>query len=328
MDEFAHHENAAELWKAAKPAITWGFPLRILSTHNGKQSIFFKMIDKIKKSVPHFTKVPSKNEAWSLHTTDIFTAAKEGLVSKIIGHTANDQEVQSWLLEQESDSFDRHTWQEEYCCIPVDQASAFLTYDLITAVESDYIPEQDGDEYLGVDIGRRKDLTVIWHIRKLGRVAYTMDVKEIENTPFSVQKDILFTYLKNKNIRRACIDATGLGMQLAEEAQQHFGKYTVEPITFTGKVKEEMAYNLRMNFEDKTIVIPARHEIREDLHSIRKVTTAANNIRFDVHQSEVSGHADRFWSLALALHAAGSNSGPIIIKSAKRRYSLDLIKNY
>ena len=37
LDEFAFHNSPEELWKAARPCITWGYPLRILSTHNGQK---------------------------------------------------------------------------------------------------------------------------------------------------------------------------------------------------------------------------------------------------------------------------------------------------
>ena len=47
-------------------------------------------------------------------------------------------------------------------------------------------------------------------------------------------------------------------MQLAETAQRDFGKYRVETVMFTNKSKEEMAYNLRTNFEDKSVFIPKR----------------------------------------------------------------------
>ena len=104
-------------------------------------------------------------------------------------------------------------------------------------------------------------------------------------------------------------------MQIAETAQSDFGKYRVEAITFTNKVKEELAYNLRTNFEDKTIYIPSAHIIREDLHSVRRVITASNNIRFDAESDENIGHADRFWALALALYACSTNLSPIHIAS-------------
>lgn len=76
-----------------------------------------------------------------------------------------------------------------------------------------------------------------------------------------------------------------------------------------------MAYNLRTNFEDKTIYIPSEHEIREDLHSVRRIITASNNIRFDADSDESTGHADRFWALALALYACSTNLSPIHIAS-------------
>ena len=96
---------------------------------------------------------------------------------------------------------------------------------------------------------------------------------------------------------------------------------------FTNRIKEEMAYCLRTHFENRTVFIPKTHEIREDLHSIRRITTTANNIRFDADHSE-NGHADRFWALALALHAAGNDSGEINISSRQRFETLKLTETF
>ena len=61
-------------------------------------------------------------------------------------------------------------------------------------------------------------------------------------------------------------------------------------------------------FEDKKIKIPDDDIIRADLHSVRRETTFAGNIRFAGDRTR-NGHADRFWALALAIHAAGMNQG-------------------
>lgn len=325
LDEFAFHNDSVALWKAAKPVITWGFPLRILSTHKGKQSLFYKFIESIK----------SGKLNWSLHTTTIFDAVEQGLVDKIYKRKTSKQERDEWLKEQEENSFDRTTWLEEYCCTPVDEATAFLSYEQIFSIERDGILLSDfaslrgtGNIYIGVDIGRKKDLTVIWIAEEVEKFLFTRKVIELERTPFKQQKEILFTYLSLPNFRRSCIDATGLGMQLAEESQDRFGRYRVEPITFTGKTKEELAYNLLRLIEDRQIFIPPDKNIREDLHSIRKITTASNNIRFDVQQSEVSGHADRFWALALCCYAAKGSSAPAFAKSKLKRQSYELIEKY
>jgi Mu-like prophage FluMu protein gp28 len=323
LDEFAFHNDAVQLWKAAKPVVTWGFPLRILSTHKGKQSLFYKFIESIK----------SGKLNWSLHKTTIFDAVEQGLVDKIYKRKTTKKERDAWLKEQEEDAFDNTTWLEEYCCTPVDEATAFLSYEQIFSIERENILNDDLSEaqnlYIGVDIGRKKDLTVIWIAEEIEKFLFTRKVIELERTPFKSQKEILFTYLSLQGFRRACIDATGLGMQLAEEAQDRFGRYRVEPITFTGRIKEELAYNLLRRVEDRQIFIPTDRNIREDLHSVRKVTTASNNIRFDVQQqSEVSGHADRFWALALCAYAAKSNAGITFARSKLKRQSYELVENF
>lgn len=311
LDEFAHHKNPFLMWRAAKPCITWGFPLRILSTHNGQSSLFFKFISQIIKGMLR----------WSLHTTPIQLAVSEGLVDKIFGRKTTGIERENWTEEQRQDCFDEYTWQQEYCCVAVDEACAFLPYDLISTCELDNIlrplDEIQHDMFIGVDVGRKKDLTVIWVLEKIENIKYTRMVIELAKMPFHKQEEILFEILKHKTFRRDCQDETGIGMQMTENAQRAFGKYRVEGVMFTNKIKEELAYNLRTEFEDKTVFIPKQHEIREDLHSIRRITTTAGNIRFDAEHSD-QGHADRFWALALALYACKNGGGAIHIASRKK----------
>ena len=95
------------------------------------------------------------------------------------------------------------------------------------------------------------------------------------------------------------------------------GKYKVEAVTFTGSSKEEMAYPLRAAFEDKNIRIPEDKNIRADLRSIKKETTASGNIRFTADRGK-NGHADRFWAVALAVEAGGKNVALMMPKAASR----------
>lgn len=157
---------------------------------------------------------------------------------------------------------------------------------------------------------------------------YTRKVKVLEKTPFHIQYEIISAILRHPKLRRCCIDSTGIGMQLAETAQKDFGKYRVEMVMFTNKSKEEMAYNLRTNFEDKSVFIPNDHDIREDLHSIRRIATKAGNIRFDADSSEVNGHADRFWALALALIACSVPYSSVEIATRKKYETLKMTQNF
>ena len=99
-------------------------------------------------------------------------------------------------------------------------------------------------------------------------------------------------------------------------------------ITFTNKAKEELAYNTRINFEDKSVFIPPEHDIREDLHAVRKITTAAGNIRFDAVRTDTDGHSDRFWALSLALFACANPSEITQIISRKKYETYNLTKSF
>jgi len=299
LDEFAWHEQAKQMWAAARPCVTWGFPLRILSTHHGINSQFNRFIQQIKKGKLN----------WSLHHTPIHVAVAEGLADKIAQRELTEAEREEWLEQEQASVADDGAWNEEYCCQPQDEASAFLTYEMICRVERENtlknLGECTGPLYLGYDVSRRHDLSVIWVVEDLGVMLVTRSVTVMRNMPFRDQKQTLYEILRHPKLMRACIDATGLGMQMAEDAHIDFG-YRVEPITFTAPVKTELAYGLLTRVQDVGFVIPDEFEIREDLHSVYKSVSSSGNIRFDVSRTSES-HADRFWAGALAVHAAGNS---------------------
>ena len=314
LDEYAWHEDDKALWDAARPAITWGFPLRILSTHNGKSCKYYHFLEDVK----------SEKLNWSLHSVPIQKAVAEGLADKILGRKLTDEEREEWIEEERKNCGDHETWLQEYCCIPVDGQSAFLPYDLIRTCEVPAIEilkpieEIKGDLFIGYDVARKKDLSVCWALERTDRFLITRFFDVMKKTKFSVQREYLEHVFKHRSVMRGCLDASGLGMQLAEEIQETFGKYRVEDITFTARIKEEMAYGIKSKMEDRELLIPSDFDVREDLHSIKKITTSSGHIRFDVKDSKTNGHGDRFWAMALAKHAVSNDTGPIKISSGKR----------
>ena len=179
-----------------------------------------------------------------------------------------------------------------------------------------------GRLFAGVDIGRKKDLTVLWVVEQLGDVFYTRHVEVMEKMRKSAQEAILWPWFEICD--RVCIDSTGLGIGWADDAQDKFGPHRVEGVNFSGPVKEALAYPLRGAMEDRLVRIPEDPKIRADLRKVQKTTTAAGNIRFVADgddSTKVNGHADRFWALALALHAGSSPSAPIEYESGGPRDS-------
>ena len=157
--------------------------------------------------------------------------------------------------------------------------------------------------FLGVDIGRTHDLTVFWVLCKVGDLLITKDVVVLKNQTFSEQEKVLYSLLSSFQVKRVCVDQTGIGRQFAERAEEFWGKYKIEGISFTNGIKEHLAYQLRTAFEDKKIKIPADENIRSDLRAVKRENTCTGKIRFFADSNE-NGHADRFWALALAVEAS------------------------
>lgn len=77
--------------------------------------------------------------------------------------------------------------------------------------------------------------------------------------------------------------------------------------------------------EDRQLRIPYDPKTRAALRAVTKQTTAAGNIRFTAERT-ADGHADEFWALALAVHAASNPAAPIEYMSdgAGARHSSDI----
>ena len=288
---------------AARPIVTWGYPVRILSTHNGVISRFNRFIQDVKRG----------KLKWNLHTIPIHKAVADGLVDKILRRKATPEERQEWLDNEHAACADEATWQQEYCCLPTDENSAFLTYEMLFAVErpdlENDLADVEGELFLGFDIARRRHGSIVYVFEKIGHLLFERKKLVLDKMTFKEQKALLWPLLAHPKMRRAAMDETGIGMQLVEEAQQAFGRFKVEAVNFSGsKVKEELAYGLYTDIEDRTMFFAVDDRARESLHSVRKTTTQAGNIRFDANATDKTGHGDYFWAAALARHAARDKS--------------------
>jgi len=323
LDEFALHPDPRKLWSIAYPGITWGGNMEVISTHRGSGNFFNLLIREIEER--------GNPKKISLHSVSLQDALDQGFLFKLQQKLPKDHEVMAmdeaaYFDFIKSGCADEESFLQEYMCIPADDASAFLEYDLIAGCEYPAneswemeIPslrpsiKGGGRLFAGLDIGRKKDLTVLWVLELLGDVLYTRRIVELRNMSKPDQEKALWPWLAV--VDRCCLDYTGLGIGWGDDAQKQFGQYRIECVTFNNRVKEELAYPVRGRMEDRKLRIPFKPEIRADLRAVTKETTAAGNIRFTAERSE-NGHADRFWALALAIHAAGTGGVPIEFQTA------------
>lgn len=325
LDEFAFHEKAREMLKAASPCTTWGGRMRILSSHNGEASVFndlVKMGQRRKDSTSNRGDMPI-----SLHTTTIVQAVAEGLVEKINEVKGTTFTREGFLADCRAKCYTEDDWLQEYMCIPSAETEAYLPYDILNpcvgrpgrvATRTDYLnvfmaeiakfSEGASALFAGGDIGRTNDRFVLWVLARFGGRLESAGLLSWQGRPFDDMEQSIEALMTNGLLRRLCLDSTGLGMQLAERMKRKF-RDRVEPVTFSNASKAAMAPRVRVACEQATVSLPDDRIVKDDLHSLRKTVTAAGNTRYAGERTK-DGHADHFWALALALEAAHEEHAP------------------
>jgi len=363
LDEFALHRDSREIWKAMAPSLTRGYKVRIISTFKGKLNKFYEHFFNAptlqRFNGPDYEYVGERG-GWSKHFVDIEQACRMGLELRgEEGEIITPDDLRIAL------NLDPEDWDEEFLCIPSDEVSAFLTHEMISQVEDQRIEKAPGwvealieaatanyeefkrtkarpplplqvlrnveflgELYVGMDIGRKRDLSVIWLDQKIDGVLRTAAVIELRKTPYFVQEQVLHVILSQNAFRRACIDETGIGGQLAEGAQDLFGSHRVEVVPFTAENKENLAVGLKQNFEDRLSAIPCDATVRTSLHSVKKYATATKHFRFDAERTDATGHADHFWAKALATQAGGVKTSVIEHRGTGRKREFTRIFNF
>jgi len=282
LDEFAFHQDSRAIWKALFPVISKpGLKLRVISTPNGKGNKFYDLMT-------------GKDDGWSRHSTDIYQAVAAGLPRDV--------------EELRRGAGDDDLWAQEFELKWLDEASAWLSFELITGCEHEAAgnPEhyQGGPCFVGIDIAARNDLFVIWVFEQVGDVLWTREIIERRRITFAEQDLLLDEVFQRYHVIRAAMDQTGMGEKPVEDAKRRYGTSRVEGVLFTGPAKLDMATRGKNGFEDRRLRIPAgRNDLRIDLHKLKKVTGATGAPRF-LADADSNGHADRTWACFLAQRAA------------------------
>lgn len=305
LTEFDFFESPALTWRAILPSIT--NPLRggqkrvrIISTPNGNGSAMHKL----------WTAPDTPKMRWSKHLVTIYHAVLMGLPVD---------------LEELREAFaDPDGWLQEFCCQFLDAASVLLPYELIALAETIEATESQPPEYwasrpqfpvdLGIDFGRRKDLTVSWAAEKIADLQVTKEVLCLEKMSTPDQVDILRPRIARA--RRVCLDYTGPGVGLGDYLVKEFGEWDparhkygkIELVVFSNATKVDLFSKLRMAYERRSWRIPISVTIREDLHSVYRVVTSSGLVTFRAPSSP-DGHADRATAQALCTRAGDFGTG-------------------
>lgn len=289
LDEFAFHADSKKIWGALFPVISNGYKLRVTSTPNGKGNKFYELM------------TSQQDGVWYRQQTDIYEAVRDGLPRDIAALRA--------ALDDED------IWAQEFELRWLDEASAWLSFDLINGVESDLAGDparyQGGPCYVGCDIGLRRDLFTVWVTEQVGDVLWTRKLIAQRRLKFADQDELLDQVMSNFDVRQLWMDQTGMGEKPVEDAQRRYGEHRVHGVLFSAPSKQHLATIGKQRFEDRRIRIPMGDAaLRADLHKLKREQSPTGAARF-VAESDAGGHADRAWACFLACAAAEHPTGPM-----------------
>jgi phage FluMu gp28-like protein len=337
LDEFAFHEDSNAIWEAAEPILSSNpdFVCRIASTGNGRHNMFYRMCA---------GEGPNDGQ--------FFLSATGFKVSRVTRTEAHKQGVKVYdpntrepITPEEAfrKTLDKRAYLQNYECQFNDENMRLLTDALISDAESTLIPidEQEwsqvslqrmhrakGDLYVGNDIGRNRDLSVVTVLEKVGQLKRVIGMLRMKGLRLPAQQRQLDVLCRLPKFQGYEGDMTGLGLGLVEYLQETHGSFRVRGVNFastepmteriradgrkgeTARVTEIMAVDLLAVFEERSIKdVPMDQELREDLQKPEKLTSPGGRVSIAATRDE-AGHADHFWSLALANRAASNQGTP------------------
>jgi phage FluMu gp28-like protein len=318
LDEFAFHEDSAAIWEAAEPILSARseYLCRIASTGNGKHNMFYRMVTCGQFNVSRVSRTEAYRAGVQIY---------DPVTRLPITPAAARQKA-----------LDKRAYDQNYELAFNDENMALLTQELISSAERVTTPvdeqawsaaslarmaQAEGELYAGHDIGRQRDLSVVTVLERAGRTRRVVGMLRMAGLRLPAQQAQLEPVCQLPRFRGYCGDMTGLGLGLVEYLQEKFGGGLIRGVNFssteplsgrllregrtgeTARVTELMASDLLAEFEGGAIEIPSDQELRDDLRKPERVTSPGGRVSIAATRDE-AGHADHFWSLALAVRAS------------------------
>ena len=331
IDEAAFVDNIGALIRAAVAILIWGGTIRIISTHHGAENAFASLVEDIKAG-----RLP-----YSLHSIPFADAIRDGLCARTFEvrrgtrlEADPDADVSDleWspaaevAWEAKTRAAYRYDWEaaEELDVVPStdDQRTWIQLEDYLAAEHADAgRPEcyQGGPCWIGYDVARRKHFAVQTVFERLGDVLWEREEVKMERTPFREQRVELTRLRDTYRTVRILIDQTGMGEAQVEICQDEIGRSLCEGVLLTGDRRLSVASALRDAYEDRRLRIRADRVLRADVRSMQRASSPTGGTRLASDETDTDGHADRFWSQALAV--AGAASGHTV-------YGLHRVNNH
>lgn len=310
LDEFAHYREDRKIYKGSTAVIIRGDSQFILcSTPLGRRGMFWEISTQELKKYPAYTRqyIP-----WWLCPEFCIDPKMAAMAAPRLATQERVEAFGTKALKQQFESLDLEDFQQEYELRFVDESTAYFPYELIlgnTTVDPDDLWESISDVQTpptgklkaGFDIGRKRHVSVFCIVEENKMKVNTVrHINIMQKMEFQMQENLVAQFMEALPITPLYVDQTGLGMQMAESLSKRFPNRVIRENFNVGN-KVRWCGDFKIGLERKMIKLPKRRDVVSHIHAIRRKISQHGNVIFDVDSTDRSaGHADIFWSLALA----------------------------
>lgn len=336
LDEFAFHDDAEGLLKAAMALLIWGGKVLVISTHNGVDNPFNTLITEILAG-----KRPGKVVRCTFDN-----ALEQGLYQRICMMRGIEWSPEAEAkFRAETRAYYGADAAEELDCVPSQGSGVYLSRALIEACSSEDAPvlrlhvkpefELQPEHLRRSYVDAWLEQTVLPEIQKLDRglrhffgedFALTGDVSalvpiciernlhrrvpfliEMRHVPHEQQKQVVVFLGENMpRFSGGKLDGNGNGSYLGQVTLQKFGESRIEVVKPTQDWYRENMPKVQALFQDRTISIPAHADVVDDLRQV-KLIRGIPMVPRDAHHKGADGlnrHGDVAVALCLAVAAS------------------------
>ncbi|MEO0558059.1 MAG: terminase family protein [Bacteroidota bacterium] len=348
FDEFGFHDTPGELLKAAVALRIWGADIRVISTHNGVDSEFNKLIDEIR----------SGKRPGTVHRFTFEDAVEQGLYKRIClvkgwewtaaAETEWKDQIYAEYGDDAAEELDvvpnkssgkyfsrvlvqaRMDMNAPVVRLKLDDAFAQLPESVRTArirawCDTELAPliaqmDPDRKTVAGEDFGRVADLTFLLVAQitpmLIRKSAFAV---ELRNVPFEAQKQIvLYVLSKVPRFVAASFDKGGNGAYLAEVAMQRFGKSRIHEVQLSAAWYLENFPRYRSAIYGAEVTLPADDDLLDDHGDVEFVAGVPRVPAGKKRKGTADGlprHADGAVAAVMMWHASLNQGAPIEFQS-------------
>jgi phage FluMu gp28-like protein len=284
LDEASKIMHDEEMFDALSPITSSGpFPFRMSGTPWGARGVFWKVCT---------GQIPG----WSGHVVTIHDAVKMGCP----------RDVEDLRTQHDSLKF-----AQEFECRFLSRLLSPFTPDFLRMCADLDLPAcppighrlPDGKipRYaIGVDVGRTNDRTdIIFGCEWPAGHYQVTAIDHMRGVSFEDQFNALKPWLDNPGIERMGIDATGLGMQLAEDLYKH-NPAKVTQVHFSNQSKNAMMELALARMSQGKVKVLSDSDLQSDLGSIERKVLPSGTVTYQAPRTE-KGHGDAAFAFIIWL---------------------------